>query len=195
MGLQLQLRGLWICRHVGNPFLFTLLIRIITTRTNEESFKWSISNHSSCIDTVGQDCPATDTPADEEGFYMYIAGKSGVGIDAKPSSRITSSEASSPISECIFFYYNLKEGGISSLSVKTLDASEKETLIWKLQDISSTGEWHLAQVETKEATRVVFEVEAGESDAGFAAVDEILVRLVDICTIEPTNAAPGSQHT
>ena len=124
---------------------------------------------------------------------MYIAGKSGVGIDAKPSSRITSSEASSPLSECIFFYYNLKEGGISSLSVKTLDVSEKETLVWQLQDISSTEEWHLAQVETKEATRVVFEVKAGESDGGFAAVDEILVRLVDICTIEPTNAAPGSQ--
>ena len=126
---------------------------------------------------------------------MYIPGKSGAGIDAKPSSRITSSEASSPISECIFFYYNLKEGGISSLSVKTLDSSEKETLIWQLKDIYSTGEWHLAQVETKDATRVVFEVEAGESDGGFAAVDEILVRLVDICTIEPTNAAPGRRRT
>ena len=126
---------------------------------------------------------------------MYIAGKSGVGIDSKPSARITSKEASSPISECIFFYYNLKEGGISSLSVKTLDASMKETLIWQLQDIYPTGEWHLAQVETQETTRVAFEVEAGESDGGFAAVDEILVRKVDICTIEPTSAAPGSRRT
>ena len=123
---------------------------------------------------------------------MYIAGKSGEGIDSRPASRITSAEASSPISECIFFYYNLMEGGISSLSVKTLDSSRKETLIWQLQDISSTGEWHLAQVETKEATRVVFEVEGGQSDQGFAAVDEILVRKVDICAIQPTDADPGS---
>ena len=165
------------------------------SRTNEESFKWRISNQSSCSLPGGQDCPSTDLPVDEEGFYMYIAGKSGLGIDSKPSSRITSTEASSPISECIFFYYNLKEGGISSLSVKTLDASMKETLIWQLEDIYPTGEWHLAQVETEEASRVAFEVEAGESDGGFAAVDEILVRKVDICTIEPTSAAPGKIRT
>ena len=122
---------------------------------------------------------------------MYIAGKSGVGIDSKPSTRITSTEASSPISECVFFYYNLKEGGISSLSVKTLDLDMKETLVWKLQDIYSTGEWHLAQVKVEGASRVAFEVEGGDSDEGFAAVDEILVRKVDICVIQPTNAAPG----
>ena len=82
----------------------------------------------------------------QEGFYIYINGKSGLGIDSKPSARITSSEASSPLSECVFFYYNLKEGGIASLSVKTLGASEQETLIWQLNDVFSTGEWHLAQV-------------------------------------------------
>ena len=47
-------------------------------------------------------------------------------------------------------------------------------------------------METKEATRVVFEVEGGQSDQGFAAVDEILVRKVDICAIQPTDADPGS---
>ena len=82
----------------------------------------------------------------QEGFYIYINGKSGLGIDSKPSARITSSMASPPLSECVFFYYNLKEGGIASLSVKTLDASEQETLIWQLSDVFSTGEWHLAQV-------------------------------------------------
>ena len=82
----------------------------------------------------------------QEGFYIYINGKSGLGIDSKPSARITSVEASPPLSECVFFYYNLKEGGIASLSVKTLDASEQETLIWQLDDVFSTGEWHLAQV-------------------------------------------------
>ena len=178
-----------------DTLFISILIRITVTRTNEESFKWRITNHSICS-LAGQDCPTTDLPdrPDEEGFYMYIAGKSGVGIDSKPSARITSKEASSPISECIFFYYNLKEGGISSLSVKTLDASMKETLIWQLQDIYSTGEWHLAQVEVEKASRVVFEVEGGQLEEGFAAVDEILVRKVDICTIEPTNAAPGSQN-
>ena len=174
--------------------IFTcIFIRITVTRTNEESFKWRITNHSICS-VAGQDCPTTDLPdqPDAEGFYMYIAGKSGEGIDSKPSARITSKEASSPVSECIFFYYNLKEGGISSLSVKTLDASMKETLVWQLQDIYSTGEWHLAQVEVEGASRVAFEVGGGESDEGFAAVDEILVLKVDICTIEPTDAAPGT---
>ena len=49
----------------------------------------------------------------------------------------------------------------------------------------------LAQVEANRASRLIFEVEGGDSDRGFAAVDEILVRKVDICATTPTNAVPG----
>ena len=54
-----------------------------------------------------------------------------------------------------------------------------------------TAKWHLAQVEANTASRLIFEVEGGDSDRGFAAVDEILVRKVDICATTPTNAVPG----
>ena len=54
-----------------------------------------------------------------------------------------------------------------------------------------TTKWHLAQVEANTASRLIFEVEGGDSDRGFAAVDEILVRKVDICATTPTNAVPG----
>ena len=54
-----------------------------------------------------------------------------------------------------------------------------------------TTKWHLAQVEANTASRLIFEVEGGDSDRGFAAVDEILVRKVDICATTPANAAPG----
>ena len=46
-------------------------------------------------------------------------------------------------------------------------------------------------MEANTASRLIFEVEGGDSDRGFAAVDEILVRKVDICATTPTNAVPG----
>ena len=101
--------------------------------------------------------------------------------------------SSSKLSACIIFYYNLKLGGVSSLSVISMDANLVQTVVWQLSSKHNTASWELGQVHVDNATRIIFQVEKSEgANAGFASIDEILVETkLDHCDTTPPEAEPS----
>ena len=127
---------------------------------------------------------------------MYVDGSQGTGEWSEGIATLISPAASIEITECVMFYYNLKEGGIASMSVVMEDSAETQTTVWHLSSIHDTGEWYLAQVLVTNAVKVLFVVEkAEETNVGFATVDEISARKLDRCTITPEEATPNGPST
>ena len=129
------------------------------------------------------------------GFFMYVDGKQGSGHE-DVIARIYSAQQAGDSTECIMFFYDLKGGGISAMSVIAQDQQDEETVVWHLATVQDTGKWQIGQVPVSAARRIIFQVEKAEGvDAGFAAVDEILCLHVDECLYNPPEAAPGGSTT
>ena len=126
---------------------------------------------------------------------MYIDGQQGAGHE-DVIARLYSAQQAGDSTECVMFFYNLKGGGISAMSIISQDQQDVETVVWQLPTVQDTGEWKIGQVPVAAARRIIFQVEKAEGvDAGFAAVDEILCLHVDECLYNAPEAAPRGSTT